>query len=536
MAPLTPSVAAQTGPSWSGTSTFWRRLVIYLHRWLGIGGSLLFLSWFLSGMVLMYAGMPELTPQERLLGAPPLDLARATVGVNEAAVEAGFTPSSVLIGMHGDRPVYRFSGANGWSMVYADTGALTGGLSDAAAVAVVRQFNPAHAETATYDTRLTAPDQWTLQSRAFFPLHRVRANDRADTVLYVSDRTAEPVMRTTRRTRRWAYAGAVLHWLYFTPLRSQTALWSDLVIWLSILGCVVAASGLVWGLWRVSPAGRYRLRDSASHTPYAGLMRWHHYGGLVFGVFTFTWVLSGGLSMEPWGWPPSTSPTRLQRQTVAGGAPRLGPLTVSGVRDGAAAIAAVFEPKELEVVHFRGEPYLLASDPRPRPEAATLPTTLATLATTRTSDQRLVSVLRPEQGAFPRFENGVFEGLAEAAMPGVPIVDATWLRSYDDYYYDRDDRRTLPVLRVRYGDAVSTWLYFDPFRGAIARKEERLTRLNRWLYHGLHSLDFRFLYAKRPLWDVAVIFLSLGGILVSVTSLWQGWRRVRRHAGRFLSS
>ena len=305
MVPLTPSVAAQTGPSWSGTSTFWRRLVIYLHRWLGIGGSLLFLSWFLSGMVLMYAGMPELTPQERLLGAPPLDLARATVGVNEAAVEAGFTPSSVLIGMHGDRPVYRFSGANGWSMVYADTGALTGGLSDAAAVAVVRQFNPAHAETATYDTRLTAPDQWTLQSRAFFPLHRVRANDRADTVLYVSDRTAEPVMRTTRRTRRWAYAGAVLHWLYFTPLRSQTALWSDLVIWLSILGCVVAASGLVWGLWRVSPAGRYRLRGSASHTPYAGLMRWHHYGGLVFGVFTFTWVLSGGLSMEPWGWPPA---------------------------------------------------------------------------------------------------------------------------------------------------------------------------------------------------------------------------------------
>ncbi len=188
------------------------------------------------------------------------------------------------------------------------------------------------------------------------------------------------------------------------------------------------------------------------------------------------------------------------------------------------------------MVHFRGEPYLLARDPRPRPEAATLPTTLATLATARTSDQRLVSVLRPEQGAFPRFENDVFEGLAEAAMPGVPIVDATWLRSYDDYYYDRDDRRVLPVLRVRYGDAVATWLYFDPFRGAIARKEERLTRLNRWLYHGLHSLDFRFLYAKRPLWDVVVILLSLGGILVSVTSLRQGWRRLRRHARRVLSS
>ncbi len=199
--------------------------------------------------------------------------------------------------------------------------------------------------------------------------------------------------------------------------------------------------------------------------------------------------------MEPWNWHPGTAPTRVQRQAVTGGAPRLGPLTVSQLRAGAAAITGAFAPKELEVVHFRGEPYLLAIDPRPRPDPGTLPTTLATLATlaTRPSDQRLVSVLRPEQGAFPRFENAEFDDVAAAAMPGASIVDATWLRSYDAYYYDRDDRRRLPVLRVRYDDPVATWLYFDPHRGAIARKEERLTRLNRWLYHGLHSLDVPFL-------------------------------------------
>jgi hypothetical protein len=91
----------------SGSSTFWRRLVIYLHRWLGIAGSLLFISWFASGLVLMYAGMPDLTPEERLLGAPGLDLATATVGASEAAVQAGFTPSRILFGMHGDRPAVR---------------------------------------------------------------------------------------------------------------------------------------------------------------------------------------------------------------------------------------------------------------------------------------------------------------------------------------------------------------------------------------------------------------------------------------------
>jgi hypothetical protein len=138
---------------------------------------------------------------------------------------------------------------------------------------------------------------------------------------------------------------------------------------------------------------------------------------------------------------------------VAGGAPRLGPITVASVRAGIAAVTTAFEPKGIEVVHFRGEPYLLASDPRPRLDPSTLPTTLATLATA--SDQRLVSVLRPEQGAFSRFDNAAFDSVVTAVMPGTSVVDATWLRQYDDYY-DRHHRRPLPVLRVRYDDSVAT--------------------------------------------------------------------------------
>jgi hypothetical protein len=113
-------------------------------------------------------------------------------------------------------------------------------------------------------------------------------------------------------------------------------------------------------------------------------------------------------------------------------------------------------------------------------------------------------------------------------MEGVPIEGMTWLDRYDAYYYDRDGTLSLPILRVRYRDPQQTWLYFDPKRGTIARKEERLTRLNRWLYHGLHSLDFPFLYYNRPLWDIVVIVLSVGGIVLSATTLSASWRRVRR--------
>jgi hypothetical protein len=112
----------------------------------------------------------------------------------------------------------------------------------------------------------------------------------------------------------------------------------------------------------------------------------------------------------------------------------------------------------------------------------------------------------------------------------VPIVGMRWMEDYDSYYYDRTRRRSLPVLRVRYGDSLRTWLYIDPRHGTIARKEERLSRLNRWLYHGFHSFDFPFLYYRRPLWDIVVLTFSIGGLLLSITSIRSGWRRVKRKA------
>jgi hypothetical protein len=102
------------------------------------------------------------------------------------------------------------------------------------------------------------------------------------------------------------------------------------------------------------------------------------------------------------------------------------------------------------------------------------------------------------------------------------------LDRYDPYYYDRRRELPLPVLRLRFADAGRTWLYIDPVRAVPVRKEERLTRLNRWLYHGFHSLDFPFLYYRRPLWDVVVIVLSLGGLASVVTAAVPACRRVKR--------
>jgi hypothetical protein len=111
-------------------------------------------------------------------------------------------------------------------------------------------------------------------------------------------------------------------------------------------------------------------------------------------------------------------------------------------------------------------------------------------------------------------------------MPGFEPREVTWLTTYDAYYYDKADGRRLPVLRVTFDDPERTWLYLDPHDGALVQREVRLSRAERWLYHGLHSLDFPWLYQNAVAWLALVIVLSGGGIVLTVTALVIAWRRV----------
>jgi hypothetical protein len=464
----------------------WRRIVVFTHRWLGIVGCLLFAAWFVSGIVMMYARMPRLDPQERLARLPSLDLSTAIVSPADVAERHHLSPPERFrVAMLQGRPVYRVVARGGWVTVFADSAARFGGLTPEQALAEARRFAPEHAPTLRYDARIAEPDQWTLQNRGDLPMHRVALGDADGTELYLSERTGEVVVKTTARERRIAYVGAVLHWLYFTPFRKHAPLWTQSIIWLSLAGSMMCLLGLVWGFY------------TGLSSPYRGWMRWHHYSGLIFGAVTLTWVFSGLLSMDPWSWHPSTTPTRAQREAFTGGPLRLDAITVDSMR---AAVAAAGGGKELDAIQFKGQPRWVVDG------RATETVPRATLAAT-----------------------------AREAMPGVTVADEAWLDAYDSYYYSRSGELPLPILRVRFADAPATWLYVDPRRGSIARKEERLSRVNRWLYHGLHSLDFAFLYSRRPLWDIVVIFLSLGGIASVVTSLAPAWRRLRRHAQRLYS-
>jgi hypothetical protein len=102
--------------------------------------------------------------------------------------------------------------------------------------------------------------------------------------------------------------------------------------------------------------------------------------------------------------------------------------------------------------------------------------------------------------------------------------------AYDRYYLDRHHRKPLPVLFVQFDDPDRSVYYVDLKTAEVVESYDARTRVSRWLYHGLHSMDLPWLYGYRPAWDLVMLTLLMGGAALSITSVIIGWRRLRHAA------
>ena len=478
-----------------------------IHRYLGLLFCLIFVVWFASGLVMIYAGMPAYGAAERLARLQPLDRASIRLTPAEALehAELGEAPSQIRLSTYRARPVYRFLVQGEWITVFGDDGSVLEPLDADAAVGVVREAFPKQRATTHVVGTLDQPDQWSIETsfRTTAPLHLISLGDAAETNVYVAANTGEIVLKTDRASRFWGYAGPVLHWFYFRPLRVQGELWFNLIVYGSLVGCILCVVGLAIGVYRYS--WTRRARYGLSVTPYAGWLRWHHYAGLLFGTVTLTWVFSGLLSMEPWGVSEDAVPRRDQVMAIRGRGVDAARFAVAPQQ--ALSTLASVHPRELELVQFMDAPFYRAQD-------------------------TLGDVVLVTADAGPAIRNGFTEAelrtAAAAAMPDARMREAVWLTAYDSYYYDRAAERPLPVLRVKYDDVDGTWLYLAARDGAVVQRETSSGRPVRWLYRGLHSLDFPGLYGTGWLWDAVIVTLCTGGLLLSLTSVAVGWRFLRR--------
>jgi hypothetical protein len=471
--------------------------------------SVVFVVWFISGIVMMYTGgMPELSAADRLRGEGTIDPGAVTLSPAEAVRRAGIDGpvSELSLGNLLGRPAYRVGRGFGAPVsVFADTGDVFDGADTADALVESARFIGQPPANLHFAGTATEPDQWTMILSRSLPLERFDADDGRATRVYFSLSTGRVELVTDRADRSLAWAGAIPHWFYFTPLRLKQPLWYWTVVWVSAVGCLLAVLGLVLAFTQFRRSKPFRLATSIR---YRGLMRWHYYTGALFGLFALTWVFSGLMSMEPFEWTRAEGMS-LPRMGLAGGPLELERYPLDGTSLAAAPVLNGAAPYRIDLTRIQGEPYYSVTQGEPDGGLR----------------QRLVDPATFAERSEP-FAGETILAALESTVTDAKVIEHEVLDRYDAYYYARNGEAPLPVLRVKFDDPAATWHYFDLKTLDAVAANHRLSRLERWLFSGLHSLDFGFWYDRRPLWDLGMILLSLGALATSAIGVVLGYRRL----------
>lgn len=501
------------------------RSLIFVHRWVGIVICIVFLIWFPSGIGMMYWTMPSVTAADRLERSPALDAAAIVLSPAQAAEALGVeaTPAQIRLNTFDGRPAYRIGGGRGGGgrIVYADTGEIQDEVSTPMRHRIAAAWTGQPAADATV-TSVTEVDQWTVQGglRNIRPLYKYSWPNGEQ--LYLAGNSGEVVQYTTTGSRIAAHVSAIPHWIYYTPIRKHQPFWLQFMIWTAGIGTIGSIIGVVVGVWMYSPRKRYRNNGAPTSIPYRGQKRWHTIIGLIFGVATVTYAFSGMMSLDPF-------PALYDRRPAAGAGPGQGQARRPGVAqvlrgrvsldDFAAAhprdIVArhpQLRIKELEWTSFAGEPLYGA-----------------------TLDDGTTRMLRLDGTPVEQFGHDEIVDVVRQAAPDPAAMEVTVLDQYDLYYLDRRRERPLPVILAKMHDEEKSRYYIDPKTARVVGQYSNRNWVGRWLYTGLHSLNFPWLYNYRPLWDIVVIALMVGGTALCVTSLVLAWRVLGRKLARVAS-
>jgi hypothetical protein len=471
------------------------RWIFLVHRYLGIGLGLLMALWCLSGFVMMYVPYPALSPAQRLRGLPRLDLSDCCT-VNREILADGDRVGQFEVEMLGSQPILRLERAGAPSQIDLTDGRALPPPAAADAQGVAVAF--ARAENIPTRPRLLGRidyDQWTVSgefNRAR-PLFKFALDDARGTQLYVSGVSGKVVQVTTRGQRIGNWFGAVPHWLYFAKLRRNARLWSQMVDGLSLAGCFLTVIGLYIGVRQFlrRPIGRW--------SGYRGALFWHHLPGLFFGILLLTWVASGLISVNPWGFLDSDGG---DAQKILQAAPASG-----------AQVRAVLQ----------WLPRVTAASELVAVESASVLDSLYLLTTNRGGVQARFNAA----GQPAAVDGPLWARISHLLSPGA-TSRAELLLHGDAYVYAGPGQVFHAVYRIIGDDAQHTRYYFDPATARLSGVFDANARWYRWLMQGPHTLDFSAALRTRPGWDLLMIVLLAGAASISLTGVYIGARHLWR--------
>jgi PepSY-associated TM region len=470
------------------------RALTLLHRWLGVVFCLFFAMWFATGIVMHFVPFPRLTEAERFAGLAPLDLERVRHGPAEAVRASGMTdPTRVRLLERSDGPLYVVSGRSTVAALRADNLA-PGRVASARLAAAITADHARRRGIDGAGSSAVQPiqyDQWTLAADfdAYRPLYRVALDDSHGTTVYLSSATGEVVLDTARRERVWNYLGSVAHWIYPTVLRSRPAVWSLLVSWLAFLAFLGAAIGALLGALQLTVVA---WRPAS---PHRGAKAWHHWFGLICAPLVLSWIFSGWLSMDQGRLFSTGEPSAAERAAVTG-VPDWDSLGTNEVERIAGHVL------EVEWFAFGGRMF--------RRERIALDRQRLFFAGTR------ADAATPDRASLQADEIAAATRRLGSACQAPAAVDPS------DAYAPVPTMPDAPLVRVVCGD---DWFYLDAASGELLEKADASRRAYRWLFRGLHTLDFPALTDRPTFRSTLIVALCICGLAFSFTGVVIGWRR-----------
>lgn len=473
------------------------------HRILGTVLSILFLVWFLSGFVMIYHTFPKVANRDKFRHMEALTGDLPAIDSIIGKLPADQSIHKLSLKSYEGSPYFEIVTKDSTYKIPADSNKVP---IDSPTYAQIENYAKkwCTAGINRVDT-LRQLEQWIPfgKLRNDFPIYKFYFGDEAKHQLYISSVTGEALQFTNKDNRFWAWLGAIPHWVYFTSLRQDSKLWVDVVVWLSGIGCIMCIAGIVLGIR--SYIVLYHKKKKWK-TPYKKFSyKWHHILGFVFGIFVFTFVFSGMMSL-------ATVPQWIVK------------VHNPGIQK------SLFMPSSIVVQDYK-------SDYRKILEA--YPNEVKSIEWHSFGDIPLYNVIignklhvfdvsGDEVQPLAVTEQMIRDKLLKIHSEPVSI---TQIHEYDNYYVGTSKHLPLPVYKADVADADNSTYYINPKNGNT-RYFNTNTKVRRWTYQVLHSWELGFLVKRPVLWNIVMWATMIGGTLVSLTGVWLGFRYIRRKIKR----
>ncbi len=480
------------------------KLMLTIHRILGSLLSILFLVWFLSGLVMIYHTFPR---ADRADKRAKMDYLRAadlpSLQTIKDRLPKGEPIKNITLNSYLGQTVFHIrTDKNSYDIPADSTETLP--VIDEKRIRETASLW-CTAPVGKVDT-LYALDQWIPfgNLKKEFPIYKFHFADQERHQLYISSKSGEVLQYTDKDSRLWAWLGAIPHWVYFTSLRQDAELWIKVVVWLSGIGCIMCIAGIYLGVRDFRLARKRKLASPYKKFWY----KWHHIIGTAFGLFVLTFTFSGMMSLarvQDWGLRAKLDINPAQELRKLAPSPLDYPLDYRDVIQ-----AYPGQIRQLEWGCFGDIPfYTILADANDIVVNANSEHTVSPL---KLDTEDIHSVLAQVHGT-------------ECAM------DIRLLEEYDTYYISRKRKLDLPVWKVTIEDIDKSCYYINPGNGQY-RYVNTPARWNHWMYPALHSLNIKILVDHPILWNIVMWGLMLGGTFVSLSGVWLGIKFLRRKIHR----